>query len=183
MRTCYTFAGAAILALSAQAFAAPLPPQPKAPKGPGPQFLIVASADIARGTITTEHTVQTLVPVQTTRVVERDGRKVQETITVYRTVYRTEHRAQSLAGLKAFTAAGKPLSGQELGKRLEAGTVVLLSSSGAMPEEAYLKLVKPDTLVLVSEAPVAVPDTSVPAVPPNPVIPRPKPLPSVPKPQ
>ncbi len=183
MRTWYTLAAAVILALSAPAFAAPLPPQTKPPKGPAPQFLVVASADIASGTLTTEHTVQVAVPVQLTRVVERDGRKVQEVFAVYKPEYRTEQRTQTLAGLKAFTAAGKVVSQQDLGKRLEPGTVVLLSSSGALPEEAYLKLVKPDTLILVSQPPVAVPDRGVPVLPPNPVIPGPKPLPAVPKPE
>jgi hypothetical protein len=154
MRIRHPFALIAILGLSARAFAAPLPPQPKPPpKGPPPRFVVVASVDLAVSIMTTEHMVAVFVPEQTTRTVEREGRKVQETVTVYRTVYRTEHRTQRFAGMKAFTAEGKPLSQEALGKRLAPGTVLLLSNGGAMPEEAYLKLFKPDTLVLVSQPP------------------------------
>jgi hypothetical protein len=177
MRTFKTFTAAAVLAMSARAFAAPLPPQTKPPTGPAPQFLVIASADFARGTLTTEDTVQEFVPVQETRVVERDGRKVQEVVTKHVPVYKTVQRTMTLAGVKAYTGDRKPLAEQDLVKRLGPGTVVMVSSSSAIPDEGYLKLVKPDTVLLVWQAP------STTAPPGPPVIPGPKPPPSVPKPE
>ena len=171
----WTSATALILALTAPAFAAPLPHQAKPPAGPTPQFVIVAAVDMARGIWTTEDTVQVLVPVQETRVVERDGRKIQEVVTTFRPVFRTEHRNRTLVGMKRFSADGKSISEEELTKRVGPGSVVMLASSGALPDEAFRKLVKPDTVILVPVTPEPAPNTVAPAVGPRAVVPGPKP--------
>ncbi|MBX3398807.1 MAG: hypothetical protein KF873_08710 [Gemmataceae bacterium] len=49
------------------------------------------------------------------------------------------------------TAVGKTVAAEDAKSRLAAGEVVLMSTNGKPVEGAYLKLVKPETLVLVSE--------------------------------
>jgi hypothetical protein len=49
------------------------------------------------------------------------------------------------------TAAGKAVAAEDAKARLAAGEIVLVSATGKPVEEAHRKLVKPETLVLVSE--------------------------------
>ena len=152
MRTWNAFAGTVLLALVAAGamVAAPINPT-KPPAKAAPTFLPVVAADTARGEVTYEVSICLSVPVEETRVVEKDGRKETVTVIAYRTEIRTENRQMLLNSFNPITADGKPLAQDDFARRVVPGAVLLVAWDGEMPEAAYLKLFKPDTVILVAK--------------------------------
>jgi hypothetical protein len=153
MRTCHAFAAALVVAAAGvAASAAPLPDSAKPPKRSPPTLLPVAAADLSRdgGVVTYVRHVTVNVPVQVNRTFEKDGRKVVTTVTEYRAEFRVETVAFRLGSYDLLTADGKPLPQKEAARRVAPGALLLVCWDGQLPEPAYLKLFKPDTLVLVA---------------------------------
>jgi hypothetical protein len=95
--------------------------------------------------------VAEVVPV--TRREVRGGLVVEVTsyVTVYRTVSaEVEHE---LKGVKAFEAGGKKVETSALPKLLARPTVVAVSADGRAVAAAYLRLLRPESLVLVLPVP------------------------------
>jgi len=151
MRTWYAIT--CVFLSCAAGSAAPLPPQTPPPKEPPPTLIPVVEIDPVKGTIMTQHTEYRLVPVTVEKVVERDGKKIAYLVTEHRPVPVTTRRLWAMTNLQAFTADGKPLPPAELGKRLTPGALLLSAAGEELPEPAYLKLFKPDTVVVVFKQP------------------------------
>jgi hypothetical protein len=151
MRTWYAIAG--VFLSCAAGSAAPLPPQTPPPKGPPPTLIPVVEIDPVKGTVMTQHTEYRLVPVQVPKEVELEGKKVVMLVTESRPVSVITRRLWAMTDLQAFTADGKPLPPAELGKRLVPGALLLSAAGDELPEPAYLKLFKPDTVVVVFKQP------------------------------
>jgi len=95
--------------------------------------------------------------------VEVMGMKRTVTERMLRHVPVTRFVSHALKDCKAQTADGKALTADELAKRLTRGTPILIMNGSDKVDPAYLKIVKPDTIILFT---------------PSPAVPRPlKPLP------
>jgi hypothetical protein len=150
----------ALLAVALAAVAAPAPAEEaiKAPKGPPPAQVIISVTKEGEFEIT--QTV--LVPEQRNeeRVVTIDGKPVKQvvTVTVARPVQVTQRHKPE--GVKVYTAAGKEVDAKDVPDKLKKPTVVLFAGDGNKVDPFYLKIIKPDTLVIVAPAPSP---TAVPA--------------------
>jgi hypothetical protein len=154
-----------MVAVAGTTIAAPVPPRnDKPPTGPTPQVLTVTEVDASAGTIILQHTEQVAVPVAVLKEVENAGVKKVVPVTEYRTEMRTFMTKSELSGFKCYTADGKELTAKELLGKLKPGSIIIFSSSSDKVDPAYLRLFKPDTLVLASTAP-AVPRGNVAPVP------------------
>jgi hypothetical protein len=145
--------------------AAPVPESTKSPTRVAPSLRCVAAADVERGEIQIEVSVCVMVPVAVERVVEVEGKKVRQTVTEYRTEMRTEVHALGLHTYEVLTADGKRLAKEEVAKRVVRGSVLVFCPDDRLPEPAYLRLFKPDTVFLV---PKPTPKPAVDPVPPPP---------------
>jgi hypothetical protein len=130
--------------------AAPVPPRNDKPTGPTPQVLAVTAVDASEGTFITQHTDQVMVPVIIPKVVEDAGVKKVVHVTEYRAESRTYLTKSNLSGFKGYTADGKELAARELLDKLKPGSIIVVSLGSDKIDRAYLKLFKPDTLVMVS---------------------------------
>jgi hypothetical protein len=136
--------------LSAGADAEPLTP----PKGPPPQLSFLEAKD---GKVTRR--VTELVPIAKEEeytvlvggVPEKRKRVVTMTMAVQRVV------ELSLAKATITTAGGKKLKEADALKRLAGGAIAVLSGDGRPVDAAYLRALKPDTLVIVMPATVPMP--------------------------
>jgi hypothetical protein len=149
-----TLAAALLLAVVGLATAAPLPEELKPPKRMAPTLIPVIAADTKRdgGEVTYISYVDVDVPFEVSRIVEKDGKKVPVKATEYRKETRAESISFRLDGYKLFTADGKTVPPAEVARRIVPGAVLLVAWDGELPEPAYLKLFKPETVVLVARA-------------------------------
>jgi hypothetical protein len=146
-----------LTAVLTSAVAAPVPPEPplKPPQGPPPAQVLASLT--AEG----DFEITRPVPVATTerrvRTVTIDGRPVREeyTVTVPRTV--NETRRIKSEGVKVYTAGGKEVDAKDVPDKLKKPTIVLFANDGNKVDPFYLKIVKPDTLVVVAPAPAPQP--------------------------
>jgi hypothetical protein len=117
------------------------------PKGPPPAQVLASMTRDGEFEITQP----VIVPeVQTReRTVTIDGRAVKETysVTVFRTQLRT--RRVKAEGVKVYTADGKEIDAKDIPGKLKKPTAVLWAGDNHMVDPFYLKIVKPETLVLV----------------------------------
>ncbi len=149
----------------ASAVAAPAPPEPppKLPQGPPPATVLAS----VTGDGEFEITQPRLVPYveKRERTVTVDGRPVRQeySVTAYRTV--PETRRIKGEGAKVYTADGKEVDPKDVPDKLKKPTVVLLSADEKKVDPFYLKVVKPDTLVIVAPAPPATLPSSAPPAP------------------
>jgi hypothetical protein len=56
-------------------------------------------------------------------------------------------------GVKVYTAAGKEVDAKDVPDKLKKPTIVLFAADGNKVDPFYLKIIKPDTLVVVAPAP------------------------------
>jgi hypothetical protein len=152
----------------ASAAAAPAPPDApvKPPEGPPPVQVVASMTRDGEFEITQP----ALVPATETRerTVNIAGREVKETypVTVYKTVQVT--RRIKGEGVKVYTAAGKEVDAKDVPDKLKKQTIVLFSADGNKVDPFYLKIIKPDTLVIV--APPPAPATTAPPAPSSPPV-------------
>jgi hypothetical protein len=106
---------------------------------------------------------QVKVPVQVNNVTE------ERTVTQYVPVQRRVRVHLDKGKARFFDATGKALGPKELAKRLKGETPVLVSTDGNVVDPFYLRLARPETVVVVS------PEFAQATVPPGP--PPPAPLP------
>lgn len=145
----------ALLAVALAAVAAPAPAEEaiKPPQGL-PPIQVIASVTKS-GDFEITQTV--LVPEQRTeeRVVTVNGTPVKQmvTVTMVRPVQVT--RRFKGEGVKVYTASGKEM--KDATDQLKKPTVVLFAADGKKVDPFYLKIIKPDTLVVVSPAPTVAP--------------------------
>jgi hypothetical protein len=148
--------------LFAMLLAAPVPAEEgiKPPKGPPPAQVLASVTSDGDFEVTRPVTVPETQTRE--RTVTIDGRSVKETysVTVFRTLLRT-HRTKP-EGIKVYTADGKEVDAKELPGKLKKPMAVLWAADNQMVDPFYLKIVKPDTLVIV---PPKAPEVEVKPVP------------------
>jgi hypothetical protein len=178
-----------VLGLTAPALAAPVP-VPPVPVPPGNFASLstsaVASVDRDKQTVVCQYT--TTVPVHVTeyrtveRIIEVQGMKRTVTeavpVTVTKMVTQTRAVAWSARGGKAIDGLGKPLSWDEVVRRLQPNSAVF-TGTGTEVDPRHLKLFKPETVILLSPDPASTPvDVPVPVPLPQGVpVPMPVPVP------
>jgi hypothetical protein len=121
--------------------------QPAIPVGLQPQFAIVRSIDkdMAEVTLSQLQAVAEVVPEKA--IV--NGQEV--TRNVSRKVMRTVEWQFSLKKGTVMDPAGKKFPAEEVWKRLKVGATVLVASQ--QPDPRYLRVVQPDTLILIVPPP------------------------------
>ena len=155
--------------LAALVLAAPVPQKPAdGPTSSLPPRLVQAQTDPDGHLQLVEHTTVT-VPVTYTVEVNRDGKKVTEQRTSFRTVARARATPYALKAFRFYTADGKKVDPATVAERLKKRATVVLSEPGQNVHPDYLRVFKADTLILVPEAkpapaaPAALPPASKPA--------------------
>ncbi len=130
------------------------PEKAAVPKGPPPQFMMVSQVDPAKNSFSLLQMVE--IP-RTVQVVEEkvvDGQVVKVLKQVTEMVREIRELRMIGPTPPVYSAAGKKLAGDELWRRLKKGQVVLVAADGRMVDAAYLRVVQPDTLVVVPQASV-----------------------------
>jgi hypothetical protein len=146
------------------------------PQGPPPRFCIVQATDPRGGSVSlTSKTIQ-LILVQEQSVVNDNG--VRKTVVNTRLAQQEKQISSTFFVRKGavYTAEGRKLIEAEAFERLKVGMVVLESTNGDVVDPAYLRTLRPDTLVLIGPPPI-------PGVPPGGVPPLPSPPKQLPRPQ
>ncbi|HKI32374.1 MAG TPA: hypothetical protein VKA46_10935 [Gemmataceae bacterium] len=137
----------------ASAVAAPAPPEEavKPPQGPPPAQVLASMTKDGEFEITQP----VLVPyvVTETRTVNVGGRLVPQSVNV--TAYKTVQVTRRIKGegVKVYTAAGKEVDAKDVPDKLKKPTIVLFAADGNKVDPFYLKIIKPDTLVVVAPLP------------------------------
>jgi hypothetical protein len=137
----------------ASSVAAPAPAEEplKVPQGPPPAQVIASVTKEGEFEITQP----VLVPEQRNevRTVNVNGTPVTQTVTV--TVFKTVQVTRRIKpeGVKVYTAAGKEVDAKDVPDKLKKPAIVLFANDGNKVDPFYLKIIKPDTLVVVAPAP------------------------------
>lgn len=185
LRVLWVFLVIPVLAMPALAAPAPTPPAP-VPHGQYANLSTATVAKVDRDTQTITWTYTVTVPVNVTemraveRIIEVQGmkRSVIEMVpvTVTRMVVQERATVWSAKENKAIDALGKPLSWDELIRRIQPNSAVL-TGSGSAVDPRYLRLFKPDTVILLApdqgSTPIPVPVPLPEGVP----VPLPMPIP------
>jgi len=87
------------------------------------------------------------------RVVVVGAKAVEQTVQV--TVFRPVQQTQRIKteGVKVYTAGGKDVAVKDLAEKLKTPTIVLVTFDGNKVDPFYLKIIKPDILVIVAPSP------------------------------
>ncbi len=148
-----------------------------APAGLPPVFKVVTGTDKTKGLIEFIETTTRVVPelrevLKEITVVENGvqvKQLVKELVTVHVPVTVQSKVVIDAAKSRVMTPDGKQLPIDEVWKRLKKDTVVLVSSNGNTPAQAYLKALNAETLVVIAPQMNGV---VVPPVPPAIVAPK-----------
>jgi len=123
--------------------------EPAGQKAP-PRFVLVK---LQGDKLVHRTTVTEFVPVTKEIEVDDNGKKVKKQITEYQTRLRQVEVTFDPKKAAIATAGGKKLNLDDLKKRLARPQVVVVSGDGKAVDEAYLKLLDKDAIVIVPEAP------------------------------
>ena len=137
----------------------------------------VSIARILQDKLTLRQYVKNVTSGRAYREIEADGVKKVAPFSIEVESITDVERKYPQGVLKIYRADKKPLADDEIAKLKETERCVLVSSDGKEVDADYLKIVKPDTLIVV--APVA-PSLPPPAPIPSPTAPLPVPPPSAP---
>lgn len=73
-------------------------------------------------------------------------------------IWRWRYHKRKLSDLSVTNALGEELTDEQIRNTLKKPTIVLLSRDGEPIHPYYLKVIKPDTLVIVDSTPIAEPE-------------------------
>jgi len=121
-----------------------------AQKGAAPRFVLVA---LKGDQLVNRTAVTVMVPVTRQVEVEVNGKKETRTVTEIVPQMQMSEQKWDVKKATITTAGGKKLGLDDLKKRLAKPQVVLVSGDGKAVDEAYLKLLDKDAIVVVPEAP------------------------------
>ncbi|HEX5271542.1 MAG TPA: hypothetical protein VFW33_13690 [Gemmataceae bacterium] len=144
----------ALLALVlASGVSAPAPAEEaiKPPQGMPPAQVIASVTKDGEFEITQSVVVPEVVTEEVPISVEGKTVTRQVQVTRFKPVQRV-HRIKP-QGVKVYTAAGKEVDPKDAGEKLKKPTIVLFAADGNRVDPFYLKIIKPDTLVIVAPAP------------------------------
>jgi hypothetical protein len=157
----------ALLTSAALAFV-PIPDNQKIeqPTGPQPIFVVVTNLDVPQGILQIRRTQVVTVSVPVQETVQVNGQQV--VVTKYVSENRTSLMdvAYRLDKAAPQTAAGKKLTSAEAAKLIRAGSVILISADGRPIDPLFLRIVNPETVILVPSVPAPAVAPQGPAVPP-----------------
>ena len=141
----------ALVLASAVAAPAPADDPIKPPQGPPPTQVLASVTK--EGDFEITQTVMVPETRNEARTVVIDGRAVTQTVTVtaFKTVQVT-HRIKG-EGVKVYTVAGKEVDAKDVPDKLKKPIVVLFAADGNKVDPFYLKIIKPDTLIVVAPLP------------------------------
>lgn len=122
--------------------------EPQAPKAPPRLILVKLDGD----RLVSRVTVTEVVPVTRKVEVNNNGKIEVREVTAYETRLRVVEHAIETKKATITTAGGKKLSLDDLKKRLAKPQVVVVSGDGKPIDEAYLKVLDRDAIVIVPEA-------------------------------
>ena len=122
--------------------------EPPASKEPPRLLLVTLQGD----QLVSRVTVTSAVPVQKTITVNVNGKPETRTVTEYVTQLRTVEHAIDLKKSTVRTVGGKKLDLDAVKKRLVKPQVVVVSADGKAVNEAYLKVLDKDALIVTPEA-------------------------------
>jgi len=138
-----------VILLSALAVAAD-DVEPPVQKSVAPRLVLVA----LKGDQLVHRAVVTVsVPVSKAVEVEMNGKKVTRVVTEYVQEQRTVELAWDAKKATITTAGGKKIDFDDLKKRLPKPRMVVVSGDGKAVDDAYLKLLDKDAIVIVPEKP------------------------------
>jgi hypothetical protein len=127
--------------------------KPTAPKGPPPRFITVGRVDPAKGLVVFDiQVVEQNTLDQPTILEYPDGYRRMTLGTKPTHIYLGEGFKVSLKKAKWRGADGKEVDADVVAKQLKPGMTVLLSADGAEVDQAYMRIIKADTLVLIVPA-------------------------------
>jgi hypothetical protein len=119
--------------------------------GPAPTIVSVVELREGRGELVCEQLVLQQIPVKKVVKVRKGDEEVAVETTVFQSVTKALRTKFALKDCEVRTAGGKRLTGEEVSKQLTAGRTLLVSVGGK-PASKYLKILREDTLILVSKA-------------------------------
>lgn len=144
----YRLISLAVVLCVASTVHAQLPIQPQTP---APSYSVAKTA--RDGDLFISYTMKIDHIETRERIEEKDGKKVAVKYKVRVPVLYRKHHKRKLANLVITNAQGKELTEKEVLTLLKNPTIVLVSSDGKKVDPYYLKIVKPDTLVIIDKTP------------------------------
>jgi hypothetical protein len=142
----------ALFALSGPAEARQKTPLPVEPPAPGPQIVAVTDWS-AQGVLIVQEAVAESVPRQKVTVVEMDGIKREVVTTEFVTATVTRRRMIAVKDCEFATAGGKKLTADQAKALAPSGALVALSPVGANVDQAFLKVLKDDVVLVLVKNP------------------------------
>jgi len=112
-----------------------------------PPRIITAVALAQPGPVQLDLVIPVFVPENRVRVVERDGKKIEEEYAIMKAVYETRVVTAD-DGARVFDRTGKPVQTDALPALLKKKTAVLLSATSKL-DPFYLPLLRDDVLIVV----------------------------------
>jgi hypothetical protein len=143
----------ALFAVLLAAVAAPAPAEEeiKPPRGPQP-CQVIARVD-KDGNMEITETTAVLREEKRQRTVTIDGKAVTEEYVVTTVTQMVQTRRLAAKTVKVYTTEGKEVDPKDAAEKLRKQTIVLMSCDGQKVDPFYLKIIKPDTLVIVPPPP------------------------------
>jgi len=136
-----------MLALLLTALAVGADVEPPSPKEP-PRLILVT---LKGNQLVSRVKVTEAVPVQTTERVNVNGKLQERTVTRLVTRIRTVETAYDLDKATFSTVGGKKLDADAVKKRLAKPQVIVTSGDGKPIDEAYLRVLDKDTIVMTPD--------------------------------
>jgi hypothetical protein len=125
------------------------------PRGPAPRVMAVR-VNAAGQPVLSKRVVEAVPEIQEVEVKVGD-RTEKRQVTVHRQVVREVEMRLDVKGVEVFEARGRRIDPADVPARLKKPTAVLVSADGNPVDPFYLRLARPDTLVVVAPA-LASPD-------------------------
>jgi hypothetical protein len=160
-----------LLPTLALALGVPAPIVAPAPVGPAPTLIFVRTGN--NGGIEYQSTETQHVPVEVETTVNVNGKQEIRKSIVYKPVTVIQMKSLEKSSFDVLDVDGKKVEEAVWNKTLKGGVIVLFSGSAALPDSAYLKALKADTLVVVVTKSAPINTTPAPVI--NPIRPIIKP--------
>ncbi len=123
--------------------------RPTLSPGVPPWFATVGQLNLDKGNIVLDRTTVQFVTEEVTRNVMLNGKVEPIKQKITKPVYEQTCKIISLESAKFAEAGGKKINAADIAKRLDVGTVVVVSTDGKEIDSAYLKALAKDAIVIV----------------------------------
>ncbi len=135
--------------------------QPKTGADLSPDLMIVADFSSAKGQVHLKLTQMREQDVQELAIGKGVQLKTEKVVGPFR-----QERFLDLKKCRVREASGKAIPPAEFPKRFQAGAVVVVTTDGNPPSRAFLRILRPDTVIVVGPAVKADPRIKLPPEPP-----------------